>query len=185
MLRLRLISPATRKQITVRNTTLASCAGSRWLHCLTALVWLVGPVGCDYARQGSQRVEIVVTRLASGLPVANAAVTCAPTKCQGPSNLYELSVERYLDGFTDKIQVTDSSGKAVFPLDVCTIRGGLLVWLWLDPIRLEDTITGETYFFRIEEGARETLTVRMVPGESVKGERFVLVLDGIGPPKRE
>ena len=161
--------------------SLASCAGSRWLHWLAAVACLVCVVGCDKARFASQRVEIGVTRLASGHPVANAVVTCARTERWGPSRLYP--VERYLDGFSDKSQVTNSSGRAEFPLRIGIVRGGLLVWLWLDPMKLKDTVTGETYFFRIQEGARETLTVRMVPGESVKGEHFMLAVHAIGPPK--
>ena len=163
----------------------AGLFGGGRLRCLAAIVFFLAIVGCDYVRRGSQRVEIVVTRLASGHPVANAVDTCAPTKRQGPSTLYDLSVERYLDGFREESQVTDSAGRAVFPLHVSTMRGGLFVWLWLDAVELEDAITGETYFFRIEEGARETVPVRMIPGQSVKGERFVLSLDAIGPPKPE
>lgn len=164
------------------GVSLESLAGSRWLPCLAAVACLAGTLGCDSGARGSQRVEIRVTSLSSGHPVVNAPVTCAPTKRQGPSTLYDLSVEQYLDGFSDKSQLTDSSGRAVFPLDIFTFRGGLRVWLRLDPLRLEDTVTGETYFFRIEQGARETLTVRMVRGESVKGQRFVVTVDAIGPP---
>lgn len=139
--------------------------------------------GCDYARFGTQRVEIEVTRPASGLPVPNAIVTCAPTKREGPLTLYELPVDEYLDTFSDKSQVTDSSGRAVFAQDVFVLRGGILVWLRLDPLKLEDTITGETYYFGIEEDTRETLIVRMVPGTSVEGERFVLAVDAVEAPK--
>lgn len=162
--------------------SLESLAGSRWLPCLAAVACLVGAVGCDSVRRGSQRVEIRVTSLSSGHPVVNAPVTCAPTKRQGPTTLYDLSVGRYLDGFSDKSQMTDSSGRAVFPLDIFTFRGGLLVWLRLDRLRLADSVTGETYFFRIEQGARETLTVRMVRGESAKGQRYVVTVDAISPP---
>lgn len=162
--------------------TFAFCSDSRWLPCLAAVAGLVGTVGCDFGRQGSLRVGIGVTRLASGHPVANAGVTCAPTRRVGPSTLYDLSAEQYLDGFSDISQVTDVSGRAVVPLHLFTLRGGLLVWLRLDPVELEDSVTGKTYFFRIEGEVRETLTVRMVAGESVKGEHFVLAINDIGPP---
>ncbi|UCC28878.1 MAG: hypothetical protein JSU86_11825 [Phycisphaerales bacterium] len=63
------------------------------------------------------------------------------------------------------------------------MKGGLLVWLGIAPVRLEDKVTGERYMFLLEGEAREILTVKMLPGTSQEGERFMLTIDSIGPPE--
>ena len=68
-------------------------------------------------------------------------------------------------------------------LDVSVMKGGLLVWLGIDPVKLEDKVTGERYLFLLEGEAREILTVEMLPGTSQEGEHFMLTIDSIGPPE--
>ena len=97
--------------------------------------------------------------------------------------LYDLSTDEYLDRFTEESRFTDAFGRAVFTLDVFVLRGGIFVWLGLDPVTLEDTVTGETYFFRIGRDTQEIVTVRMIPRKSVQGATYVLAVDTIGPPQ--
>ena len=150
---------------------------------ILSVIGLLLSVGCDKVKFGTQRVEVTVTKVSSGLPLSDARVSCAPRKRMGASTLYDLSTEEYLDRFNEESLVTDSSGRAVFPLDVFVVRGGIFVWLGLDPVNLEDTVTGEVYLFRIKRDVQETLTVRMVPGQSAEGTTFTLAVDTIAPPQ--
>jgi len=151
------------------------------LHHIFLLLGVINAtVGCDAARKGTQKNRIEVSSASSGLPVAAAKVICAPTKRQGPSTLYELSVEE-----CGRQSSTDENGNADFTVSVFTLRGGIPVWFGLDPIKLVDKVTNRNYLFRLDGRETEILSVHMAVGAITSGEHFVLTVRDIAQPISE
>jgi len=96
--------------------------------------------------------------------------------------MYDLDLAEYLAVFDDRSQVTDSSGGVLFAMPVFVLRGGIWVWLWIDRLELEDTISGNTFYFRIRAEESEIIAVQMVPGGTAEGEHFAVTIDTISPP---
>lgn len=154
-----------------------SCQATAYCFLLCAIAG-----GCDRIVWGTQTIALTVERAEVGTPVADANITFAPEDRKGPSSLYDLSTEDYLEKFRNEDQVTNASGRLVLSEQIVLVRGGIWVWLRLDRLKLEDSITGHTYIFRIEKDVDETLAIKMAPGISVQGKHFKLLIDVIGDP---
>ena len=140
--------------------------------------------GCDSLRQRTQSFEIVVRGVPSGMPVLYAIVICAPVKRKGPSTVWRLSVDAYLETHRGSSRLSDAEGRAVSRERIDTLRGGVLVWLGIDRLKLEDRVTGEEYYFRLETGrTQETVGVRMLPGTKQHSRHFMLNVRSIRSPR--
>lgn len=140
--------------------------------------------GCDYAIKGIQTVEIQVSDAVTNRVVSNARVTCAPMDREGPTTANALPVKEYIERYGSETTTTGRDGRALMSIGIHTMRGGLGVWLGLVQLKLEDHVTGERYFFRIENAADEVLVSRMIDDTHVSGEHYRIAVISVGPPMR-
>jgi len=149
-----------------------------------AATCLMCAAGCDSAARGMQRIELTVLDAQTMEPVQRARVVCGPAQRYDPSR--NLSDDEYL-AQQDNGATTDAHGQAELAVPTCTVRGGVVVWLGIKPVRLEDEVTGRTYLFgiRTEQNEWEILRTPVEPGTMVTGKQFALKVEGIGPPEEE
>lgn len=139
-------------------------------------------VGCDAVRRGHQQIKIRVSHPQSDLAMQNVSVAFVSKEKFAHRRSRCRAAEAPISQFSKASTVTDADGHAAFQVPISVMRGGLLVWLRLDPIRLEDRVSGREYLFRLGDEAGEVLSVRMDSGVRVEGDDFALTVVEIGPP---
>lgn len=147
----------------------------------------MGTLGCDAIVRGTQDITLTIKLVDGGALAADARVRCAPwSHCPagGPSTIAQ---SEYVDRHASDWAPIDRDGSGTVRLRTLSGYGGFPYFL-LPPLtipsRPRDEVTGVEHLFQIESnGSNEVLAVVVEPGAAVRGDRFVLAVDGIGEPQ--
>ena len=168
-------------------------AATGWLSTSQLIIFCaVCSLGVVYFRPGSLSIEIAgpwtprtcLLLLAAAIVAVISVMQGISPPTDADSLAYHFALPKQFIQygeleFVPRAVTTDDWGQAELVIPTFTMRGGISASF----LKLEDEVTDREFFFGIGEEPMDVFRVTMRPGAVGHGERFLVVVEDIGPPQ--